>query len=68
MCLVIAYHSLGGREIDWRRVSNGGSDKCGGIPMDSLITAAASALAPGDPVGALNRVILRDEPLTHPAG
>src|SRR5256712_3389221 len=35
---------------------NGGSDKCGGIPMDWLITAAASALAAGDPCGALTRV------------
>ena len=26
-------------------VSNGGSDKCGGIPMDSLIAAAARASA-----------------------
>jgi hypothetical protein len=39
----------------------GGSDKCGGIPMDSLITAAARALAAGDPLGALNRVALRDD-------
>lgn len=30
--------------------------------MDSLITAAASALAQGDPLGALNRVALRDDP------
>src|SRR6267378_416671 len=29
--------------------------------MDSLITAAARALAAGDPLGALNRVALRDE-------
>jgi hypothetical protein len=28
--------------------------------MDSLITAAARALAAGDPLGALNRVALRD--------
>src|SRR5213593_635633 len=42
-------------------VSNGGSDKCGGIPMDSLITAAARALAVGDPLGALKRVALRDD-------
>src|SRR3984885_7573429 len=40
----------------------GGSDKCGGIPMDSLITAAARALAAGDPLGALKRVALRDDP------
>jgi DNA-binding transcriptional ArsR family regulator len=30
--------------------------------MDSLITAAAQALAMGDPLGALNRVALRDDP------
>jgi hypothetical protein len=30
--------------------------------MDSLITAAASALAAGDPLGALKRVALRDDP------
>src|SRR6266446_2335461 len=30
--------------------------------MDSLITAAARALAAGDPLGALNRVALRDAP------
>src|SRR5206468_1936288 len=41
---------------------NGGSDKCDGIPMDSLITAAARALAAGDPLGALKRVALRDDP------
>src|ERR1700751_35743 len=29
--------------------------------MDSLITAAARALAKGDPLGALNRVALRDD-------
>src|SRR3954466_13651398 len=29
--------------------------------MDSLITAAAQALAAGDPLGALNRVALRDD-------
>jgi hypothetical protein len=29
--------------------------------MDSLITAAASALAAGDPLGALNKVALRDD-------
>jgi hypothetical protein len=37
------------------------SDKDGGIRMDSLITAAAQALAKGDPVGALKRVALRDD-------
>src|SRR6218665_3775420 len=30
--------------------------------MDSLITAAARALASGDPLGALKRVALRDDP------
>lgn len=30
--------------------------------MDSLITAAARSLATGDPLGALNRVALRDDP------
>src|SRR5438105_10997842 len=30
--------------------------------MDSLITAAARALSSGDPLGALNRVALRDDP------
>ena len=30
--------------------------------MDSLITAAAGALAAGDPLGALKRVALRDDP------
>src|SRR6516225_1842065 len=39
----------------------GGSDKCVGISMDSLITAAARALAAGDPLGALKRVALRDD-------
>src|SRR6202171_6242983 len=43
------------------RASRGGSDKCGGIPMDSLITAAARALSAGDPLGALKRVALRDD-------
>src|SRR5262249_46396120 len=36
-----------------------GSDKCGGILMDSLITAAAQALASGDPLRALNPGALR---------
>src|SRR5262252_4842550 len=30
--------------------------------MDSLITAAARALATGDPIGALKRIALRDDP------
>src|SRR5215217_6968404 len=38
----------------------GESDKCDGISMDSLITAAA--LAAGDPLAALQRVALRDDP------
>src|SRR5215468_341516 len=75
LCVVIALVSflraslrfsmrLGGR---WSRdrlsagYRNDGSDKCGGIPMDSLITAAARALAAGDPLGALNRIALRDD-------
>ena len=37
------------------------SDKCDAIPMDSLIMSAARALAAGDPLGALNRVALRDD-------
>src|SRR4030095_1684155 len=36
-------------------------DKCDGIPMDSLITAAARALVAGDPLGALKGVALRDD-------
>src|SRR5262249_43438214 len=43
-----------GRELDKDLASNGGSDKCGGGPMDSLISAAARALAAGDPPGAFN--------------
>src|SRR4029434_7946435 len=35
--------------------------RCGETPMDSMITAAARALATGDPLGALNRVALRDD-------
>jgi DNA-binding transcriptional ArsR family regulator len=42
-------------------MSNGGSDKCDGIPMDSLIAVAARALAAGDPLGALKRVALRED-------
>ena len=37
------------------------SDKCDAIPMNSLIMSAARALAAGDPLGALNRVALRDD-------
>jgi hypothetical protein len=33
--------------------------------MDSLITAAARALAAGDPLGALKRVALRDDGSVH---
>ena len=47
-------NSSGGPEDD-------GSDKCGGNPVDSLITAAARALAAGDPFGALTRVALRSD-------
>jgi DNA-binding transcriptional ArsR family regulator len=39
----------------------GGSNKSGVNHMDSLITAAARALAVGDPLGALNLVALRDD-------
>jgi hypothetical protein len=39
----------------------GVSDKGGAIPTDPLIGAAARALATGDPLGALNRVALRDD-------
>src|SRR5277367_6610942 len=44
-----------------RRISKGGSYKCDGIPMDSVISAAARALAAGDPLGALKRVALRND-------
>lgn len=40
----------------------GGSYKRDGICMDSMITAAARALAAGDPLGALDRVALREDP------
>lgn len=39
----------------------GESNKCDGIAMDSLITAAARSLAHGDPLLALKRVALRDD-------
>jgi tetratricopeptide (TPR) repeat protein len=42
--------------------AQGGSDKRVGIFMDSLIAAAARALATGDALGALNYVALRDDP------
>src|SRR5665213_491501 len=56
--LLAAHSALGYR--------TSGSDKCDGIgfdgiTMDSLITAAARALAAGDPLGALKRVALRDD-------
>ncbi len=38
-----------------------GSDKCGVIQMDAALAAAARALAAGNPLGALNRVALRDD-------
>jgi hypothetical protein len=44
-----------------RRVLDDGSYTCGGILMDSLIIAAARALAAGDPLRALKRVYLRDD-------
>ncbi|HEX7941797.1 MAG TPA: hypothetical protein VF488_08315, partial [Gemmatimonadaceae bacterium] len=37
------------------------SNKYDGIPMDSMIMAAARALAAGDPFAALNRIALRDD-------
>src|ERR687891_2902386 len=43
MCVVIGPLRrvvFGGRETDWERESNGGSDKCGAIPMDSLTHAS----------------------------
>jgi hypothetical protein len=40
----------------------GRSDNFGAISMDSLINAAALALAVGDPLTALNHVALRDDP------
>src|SRR5205809_639715 len=68
MCFVIALLLPSIRpdgRWSWDTLSVGyrhdGSDKCDGIPMDSLITAAARALAAGDPLGALNRVALRDD-------
>jgi hypothetical protein len=39
----------------------GVSNKRGGIPPDPPLAAAARALAAGDPLGALNRVALRDD-------
>src|SRR5262249_58277700 len=44
------------------RYNEPGRYKYDGIPMDSLITTAARALAAGDPLGALKRVALRDDP------
>src|SRR5262249_50432769 len=69
LCLVIArvsfFLSGVGSFLDATTLSHGvrddGSDKCVGIPMDSLITAAAHALAAGDPRGAVNRVALRGD-------
>src|SRR5262249_30638955 len=51
------------------RHRSGGSDKYGGIWMDSLITAAARAPPVGDPPGALKRGALRDDaPAPPPPG
>lgn len=44
-----------------RRARTNGSDICVGIPVDSLIIAAARALAAGDPLGALNHITLRKD-------
>lgn len=47
----------------WTRIAVRTAGETGdGTEMDSLITAAARALAAGDPLGALNRVALRDDP------
>src|SRR5262249_32011152 len=43
------------------RYNEPGRYKYDGIPMDSLITTAARALAAGDSLGALKRVALRDD-------
>jgi len=43
------------------RQPDSGSYKCDGNGMDSMIIAAARALAGGDPLGALDRVALRDD-------
>lgn len=45
-----------------RGPAGGESDNGGAIRMDSLITAAAHALAAGDPLVALKHVALRDDP------
>ena len=42
-------------------LETGGSDKFGGNPLDSLISAAGRSLAAGDPLGALKLVSLRDD-------
>jgi hypothetical protein len=39
----------------------GNNDGFDGAQVDSLITAAARALAAGDPIGALNRIALRED-------
>jgi len=44
------------------RLASNGSNKCGGIIVDSLILDAAQRLALGDALGALKRVALRDDP------
>jgi hypothetical protein len=60
MCFVIALYPFDVRTVPdstcWlavvkiylRRVSNDGSYKCDGNPMDALVTAAARTLAAGD--------------------
>src|SRR6185437_2441601 len=42
-------------------IEGGVSENCGAIRMDSVMTAAARALAAGDPLGALTRVALRND-------
>src|SRR5262245_24477766 len=56
---------LSPRTLKYRLATRGGSNKRDGIrirPMDSLVTAAGRALRAGDPLGALKRVALRDDP------
>ena len=47
--------------LAYATVPAGGSDKCDANSMDSLINAAARALAAGDAIGALKRIALRDD-------
>jgi hypothetical protein len=55
------FRPLGPERVIKSGMARGESDKCDGISMDSLITAAARALAAGDPLAALKCVALRDD-------